>query len=260
MTRTRRLFGRALAGVVALSLSGSFAGAMRSASAAEYDPLERMNRPIFWFNDKLDVLLLEPVAKGWDFAFPNRIQQCIADAYENVKFPIHFTNDLFQAKPKAAGVILGRFLLNSTLGVAGLFDVAAAAGLPGHDEDFGQTLGVWGVGNGPYLVLPVFGPSTLRDATGRVVDSPLRVWPFFVGTIPSIAISSAEAINWRSRNIAAIRDLKQGAFDYYSLVRNGYLQNRQAAVEDHVGSDPEKPHPPHENEEDLYFGDVEDES
>jgi phospholipid-binding lipoprotein MlaA len=260
VTRHTRLLARALAILVALCLASGVAGATRSASAAEYDPLERLNRPIFWFNEKLDLFLLEPVAKGWDFAFPDRIQQCIADVYQNAAFPVHFTNNLFQAKPKAAGVTLGRFLLNTTLGVAGLFDVAAAAGLPVEDEDFGQTLGVWGLGNGPYLVLPVLGPSTLRDATGRVVDSPLRVWPFFVGTIPSIAISGAEAINWRSRNIATIRDLREGAFDYYSLVRNGYLQNRQAAVEDRVGADGQSPAPSEEDEEDLYFGDDEDES
>ena len=249
--------GRLAALVVVSSLVG---GAQSVAQAAEYDPLERVNRPIFWFNDKLDVFVLEPVAKGWDFALPDRIQKCISSAYDNVKFPIDFTNDLLQGKPKDAGTTLGRFLLNSTLGVVGLFDVAAAAGLPPHDEDFGQTLGVWGVGNGPYLVLPVFGPSTLRDAAGRAVDSPLRVWPFFVGTIPSIAISSVEVVNWRSRNIATIEDLKKGALDYYSLVRNGYLQNRLAAVEDRTRTDDAPPAPPVEDEEDLYFGDFEDDS
>ena len=247
---------RSARGLLACALFGATLLAPLGASAAEYDPLERVNRPIFWFNDKLDVFLLEPVAKGWDFTFPDRIQQCFADAFENAKFPIHFTNDLLQAKPKAAGTMLARFLLNSTLGVVGLFDVAAAAGLPGHDEDFGQTLGVWGVGNGPYLVIPVLGPSTFRDAAGRAVDSPLRVWPFFVGTIPSLVISSTEAINWRSRNIATIADLKEDAFDYYTLVRNGYLQNRAAAVEDRSADDTP---PPQEDEEDLYFGD-EDES
>jgi phospholipid-binding lipoprotein MlaA len=256
----RRALGRAFLGIAGWAVLASLIGGVQPAIGAEYDPLERVNRPIFWFNDKLDLFLLEPVAKGWDFVFPDRIQHCIADVFENAKFPIHFTNDLLQAKPKAAGTMLGRFLLNSTLGVAGLFDVAAAAGLPGHDEDFGQTLGVWGLGNGPYLVIPVLGPSTFRDATGRVVDSPLRVWPFFVGMVPSIAISTTEAVNWRSRNIATIHDLRKDAFDYYSLVRNGYLQNRQAAVEDRRGSDGEQPAPTEENEEDLYFGDFEDES
>jgi len=243
-----------------LVVVGSLAVTAHAAEGADYDPLEPMNRPIFWFNDKLDVYFLEPLAKGWDFVFPDRIEKCIGSAYDNVKFPIDFTNDLLQAKPKEAGTALGRFLLNSTLGVVGLFDVAAAAGLPAHEEDFGQTLGVWGLGNGPYLVLPVLGPSTLRDAAGRAVDSPMRVWPFFVGTIPSIAISSVEAVNWRSRNIATIRDLKKGALDYYSLVRNGYIQNRLAAVEDRAQKENAPNPPPAENDDDLYFGDFEDDS
>jgi phospholipid-binding lipoprotein MlaA len=258
--RTCPTFRRVARGIAGLLVAASLTLDVRAAAAAEYDPLERVNRGIFWFNDKLDIFLLEPIAKGWDFVLPNRIQACIADAFSNAKFPIDFTNNLLQAKPKAAGTTLGRFLLNTTLGVAGLFDVAAAAGVPAHEEDFGQTLGVWGLGNGPYLVLPVLGPSTFRDAAGRAVDSPLRVWPFFVGTIPSLAISGTEAVNWRSRNIATIHDLRKDAFDYYSLVRNGYLHNRQAEVEDHVATDGKSTTPTNENEEDLYFGDFEDAS
>lgn len=224
-------------------------------AAEEYDPWERMNRGVFWFNDKLDVYLLEPVAKGWDFVLPDRFQGALSDAFANLRFPINFANELFQGKPRAAGVTVARFLLNSSLGMAGLFDVAAAAGLPRREEDFGQTLGVWGLGNGPYLVLPLLGPSTVRDTGGRVVDWPLRVWPFFVGTVPSLVISGTDAVNWRSLHIEEIRDLKKDAFDYYALVRNAYIQNRAAEVADHAETTGS---PDQTDADDLYFSDEEE--
>ena len=243
---------------IALVVFGLGLASAASAAPADFDPLERVNQPIFWFNDKLDVFLLEPIAKGWDFVVPNRAQGAISDAFDNARFPIDFTNELLQGKPVDAGKTLGRFLLNSTLGVGGLFDVAKAAGLPGRQEDFGQTLGVWGIRNGPYLVLPVLGPSTFRDACGRAVDSPMRVWPFFVGTIPSIGITSTEVINWRAQNIESIRDIRKDAFDYYSLVRNAYLSNREAEVADHAAPQRGTEKPDAEAEEDLYFTDDEE--
>jgi phospholipid-binding lipoprotein MlaA len=227
------------------------------AAHADFDPLEKVNRPIFWFNDKLDVYLLEPIAKGWDFLVSDRAQGAISDAFANARFPIDFVNALLQGKPAHAGKTLGRFVLNTSLGVGGLFDVAKAAGWPGREEDFGQTLGVWGIRNGPYLVLPVLGPSTFRDACGRAVDSPLRLWPFFAGTFPTLAISGTEVVNWRARNLESIRDLKKDAFDYYSLVRNAYLQNREAEVADHEGAEEKGGQPDAEAEEDLYFTDDE---
>ncbi|HET9062137.1 MAG TPA: VacJ family lipoprotein [Candidatus Binatia bacterium] len=243
---------------LALVVFGLGFASAASAAPADFDPLEKVNRPIFWFNDKLDVFLLEPIAKGWDFVVPDRAQGAISDVFDNARFPVDFSNELLQGKPASAGKALGRFLLNSTLGMAGLFDVAKAAGLPGRQEDFGQTLGVWGIRNGPYLVLPVLGPSTFRDACGRAVDSPMRVWPFFVGTIPSIGITSTEVVNWRARNLESIRDLRKDAFDYYSLVRNAYLSNREAEVADHAAPERGAEKPDTEPEEDLYFTDDEE--
>lgn len=243
---------------LALAVVGLSVASGANAAPADFDPLEKINRPIFWFNDKLDVYLLEPIAKGWDFVVPDRAQGAISDVFDNARFPIDFTNELLQGKPGSAGKALGRFLLNSTLGVGGLFDVAKAAGLPGRQEDFGQTLGVWGVRNGPYLMLPILGPSTFRDACGRAADSPMRVWPFFLGTLPSSAITGTEVVNWRARNIESIRDLKKDAFDYYALVRNAYLQNRAAEVADHAAPDEDAENPAAESEEDLYFTDDEE--
>ena len=226
--------------------------------AREYDPLERVNRGVFWFNDQLDVFLLEPIAKGWDFALPDRLQGAIRDVFDNARFPIDFVNGLLQGKPRDAGTTLARFLLNTTVGMAGLFDVAGVAGMPGRKEDFGQTLGVWGVGNGPYLVLPLLGPSTLRDACGQAVDSPMRVWPFFAGTVPSLVISSTEVVNWRSLHIDQIRDLKKDAFDYYTLVRNAYIQNRKAEVLDHAVDADSPTGTARDAEDDLYYIDEEE--
>jgi phospholipid-binding lipoprotein MlaA len=247
---------RAFAIASAVALLGLASSAR--ATPADFDPLESVNRRVFWFNDKLDVYLLEPAAKGWDFVVPDRAQGAISDLFDNARFPLDFTNDFLQGKPRDSGKTLARFLINSTLGVGGLFDVAKAAGLPGRHEDFGQTLGVWGIRNGPYLVLPVLGPSTFRDACGRAVDSPMRVWPLFVGTVPTIAIAGTEVVNWRARNLESIRDLRKGAFDYYSLVRNAYLQNREAEVADHEEAAAGAGKSEEQSQEDLYFTDDEE--
>src|SRR5437879_5361679 len=138
-------------------------------AAAENDPLEGFNRKIFWFNDHLDVYMLEPVAKAWDFVLPRRVETCISNFFWNLHFPIDTLNDALQGKFKHAGSDVGRFLVNTTIGVAGFFDPATSLGLELHWEDFGQTLGWWGVGPGAYLMLPILGPSDLRDEGGRLV-------------------------------------------------------------------------------------------
>jgi phospholipid-binding lipoprotein MlaA len=114
-----------------------------------HDPLERMNRGIFSFNEGLDRWFLEPVATGWDFVMPDPVETAIQRFFRNLGFPVVFVNDLLQGKPIAALQDVGRFALNSTAGIAGFFDPATEVGLPSHDEDFGQTLGVWGVPSGP---------------------------------------------------------------------------------------------------------------
>ena len=168
--------GPLLAAVLVLS----WAAAVRRASAAEdvgteRDPLECVNRKIFWFNDKVDVYVLAPVARGWEKVSPHCVRTSVSNFFGNLRFPIVTVNDLLQGKVKDGASDVGRFGVNTTVGVLGLFDPASGWGLVKHDEDFGQTLGVWGVPPGAYLVLPLLGPSDPRDAAGFAVDYALSV-------------------------------------------------------------------------------------
>ena len=135
-----------------------------------HDPLEGFNRAMYTFNDKLDKYVLKPVAKGYHAVAPTPVRRSVANFFSNLHDPAVMLNNLLQGKPGQAASDLGRFMVNSTIGIFGLFDVSSKFGLPKHDEDFGQTLAVWGVGDGPYLVLPFFGPSNMRDAPALVVD------------------------------------------------------------------------------------------
>jgi phospholipid-binding lipoprotein MlaA len=210
-----------------------------------YDPFERVNRKVFWFNDQLDAYALEPLAKGWDYVAPDVVQRSIDRFFDNIDFPIIFTNDLLQWKLRDAGVTAARFAINTTAGLGGFFDPAADVGLRKKYEDFGQTLGVWGVEPGPYLVLPLLGPSSPRDAVGNVVDSPLRVYSFFAPFYVSVAATATRTLNLRSLFLEEIRTNKEAALDYYVFVRNAYEQRRRALIND--STDVEK-----EDEEDLY--------
>jgi len=196
------------------------------------DPLEPVNRGVFWVNDKFDVYMLTPVAKGWDFVAPDRVQTSIANFFTNLRFPVHFLNDVLQGKPVAAGSTLARFVVNTTAGVAGLFDPASRLGLARSDEDFGQTMGRYGVPAGPYLVLPLLGPSSVRDAGGSLADSAASVWPFFVDTLVTVGVRATDTINARSRIHEEIEEERASAFDWYTFVRDAYLQRRVAQVRD----------------------------
>ncbi len=224
-----------------------------TSSAAEVnDPFERVNRGVFWLNDTLDQYVLEPAAKGWRFILPDRLMWMLADAYDNALFPVYFVNNLLQAKPEGAAVALGRFAVNTTVGVGGLFDVATDAGVPTARESFSETLGSWGVGHGPYLVLPVVGPSSVRGASGQLVDGALRIWPFYLDFWPNTGIYAGERLNWRALHIDEIAMAKRSSLDYYAAVRNAYFQNADAAIEDREGKDDAASE---ESEEDLYFFD-----
>ena len=217
------------------------------------DPLEPMNRGIFWFNDKLDRYAIEPVARGYDWVMPTALERALSRFFKNLAFPVRFVNNLLQAKFKATGEETGRFVVNSTVGIAGFLDPARHWGLEPHPEDFGQTLGAWGVGPGPYLVLPVLGPSNMRDAPSLVVDGYTAITPYALTFLQLIGLYAIAALNERAQAIELVREARLAALDYYVFVRNAYSQRRRAAVEDRTGapSDPEK-------QEDLY-GDVTEE-
>lgn len=208
------------------------AAAPATATANEVnDPFEGFNRAMFKFNDGLDRWILEPVAKGWDFVVPEQGQTAVRNIFANALFPVDFTNELLQWKPKGAAVSLGRFVLNSTLGVGGIFDHGDTMGLEENHEDFGQTFAVWGIGDGPYLMLPFFGPSNPRDGIGMLFDSAARVWPYYVEDEVIWGVAAVGVINFRAGLIDEIETARETSLDYYSFVRNLYAQRRAAAIE-----------------------------
>jgi phospholipid-binding lipoprotein MlaA len=244
---------RPLAALVAVCVLAASLAAAAPANAQDRDPWAGLNRPIFRFNDGLDRYILEPVAKGYDFVTPDLVQRGITNFLSNLWFPVVFTNCLLQAKPDQAAQSFGRFFMNTTIGFGGIIDVASYKDVPRPNEDFGQTLGYWGVGTGPYLVLPLMGPSNVRDTGGRFVDSATRVWPYFVPWWVSSGTGALEVVSTRARYLEEVKDLRESSVDYYAAVRDAYLQRREALVEDRVGSD-EKKTPADDS---LYYPDTE---
>lgn len=201
--------------------------------ANNYDPLEPINRPIYRFNEVSDRYLLKPVAKGYAKVTPHFIRRGVSNFFANIDDVYTAANGLLQGKVRQAGSDSLRVVVNSTLGLGGLIDVASRAGLPRHDEDFGQTLGYWGVGSGPYLMLPLLGPSTLRDATARglteaATDRPLENMQTVEVRNSLLAL---RVIDQRTR-LFALDPLLEDALDPYSFVRDAWLQKRYNAVWD----------------------------
>lgn len=217
----------------ALALAGSLLlTGCATTSAPPADPLEGLNRGTYAFNDAVDRAVLKPVAQGYQAVTPAFFRSGVSNAFRNVGDVSVSVNNLLQGKPRDALSDLGRFVVNSTLGVLGLFDVATPMGLEKHEEDFGQTLGKWGVGTGPYLVMPLMGPSTLRDATGRYADS-YAGWGRQVDHIPTRnATSGLELLNVRANLLGAGDTLDQAALDKYQFLRDAYLQRRLRMVHD----------------------------
>lgn len=217
----------------------------------DYDPWETMNRKVFWFNDKADQYVLEPVAKGWNFVMPERVQRCISNFFNNLRFPIVFTNDLLQGKPRKALESVARLEINTFIGGLGLFDVAADYGVPLQDEDTGQTFGVWGIPPGPYLVLPFFGPSSPRDTVGLAGDAALGFYTYYI-TVPGVIAGAyaVNVVNYRAHWLDTVKRAKEASLDYYTFVRNAYVQRRWRQINDEstkMGA---------EQEEDLYNADI----
>jgi len=196
------------------------------------DPLEPINRRIFWVNDGLDRHVIEPISNAWDYVLPDFVQHAFRDAFSNLQFPIYFFNDLFQLKPVRASEDLARFVINSTVGIAGLMDPAAAIGLQKRVEDFGQTLGYWGVPAGPYLMLPFFGPSSVRDGVGLAVDTAFGAIGWFIPFWASAAMQAVETLNQRSLIRDEIQAERRAALDWYAAVRSAYTQYRENLVND----------------------------
>ena len=223
-------------------------------AVAEYkqtnDPLEPTNRAIFAFNNKLDSLFLRPVAQAYRAAVPQFGRDRVADFLRNINEPVVFANDVLQGNADLAGKSLERFALNTSFGVFGIMDVAKPMGIPPHDADVGQTLGVWGLPQGPYLVLPVFGPSDVRDAVGtgaELYGDPMSTylddhhlrwldWTRF----------GVDAVSEREAYLDFLDDIQRTSLDYYATMRSLYRQRRDGMVEagkKGVESVPPKVHP-----------------
>ena len=203
------------------------------APAGDYDPWQRFNEKTFSFNyNILDRYIMKPIAHAWDWLLPDQVQRSLDNAFVNLEMPRRFVNHLLQVRPRAAGVEVGRFLVNTTVGVVGLIDVANRMGLHGSDADSGQTFGVWGIGPGPYLVVPLLSPITIRDGIGLAMDSALDPvgYLFPVPLAVSLSMTGVRRVNGRSLTPAAFENVEDTVIDVYSSVRNAYLQRRQAAV------------------------------
>jgi phospholipid-binding lipoprotein MlaA len=193
------------------------------------DPWEPMNRATYGFNDKFDKAIARPVASGYRKATPHFVQTGIRNAFDNVDTTIIMVNDLLQWQPKAFVSDTTRLIVNTLMGLGGLFDVATPMGLEKNDRDFGQTLGKWGIRPGPYLVLPLLGPCDVRDTVGKVADTYSTPRTFIRNSYWDYGSYLLEKVDARSRYLDADR-LIDGAYDPYAFVRNAYLQHRQYKV------------------------------
>lgn len=200
-------------------------------SGADYDPWEGVNRDIYAFNRTVDDYFLRPVAKGYDFVLPQFAQTGIGNFFDNLRAPTSALNNFLQGKPKRGFEDIARFLFNSTIGIGGLIDIASRGGLEENYEDIGQTLAVWGVPSGPYVVLPFFGPSTLRATPVRPVDLFLDPLALYDDTSVRDKLVVLRVIVLRDRLLEADRFLED-AEDEYIRVRESYLQNREYEIYD----------------------------
>lgn len=207
-----------------LSLTAVLAG------AAETDPWEGVNRQVFRFNDTLDTYALKPLAKGYQSVTPQFVEDGVHNFFGNLDESRNLVHNLLQGKFHDAGVDTARFLLNTTVGVLGFFDVAKASGLQRNDEDFGQTLGAWGVSSGPYVVLPLFGPSTVRDGLARLPDSYLSSYRYINDVPVRNSLMGLDVVDTRASFLSAEKMI--GGGDKYIFMRNAYLQNREFRVKD----------------------------
>jgi phospholipid-binding lipoprotein MlaA len=196
------------------------------------DPLERVNRTMFTFDDALAHHVALPIARGYQKVTPKPIRQGIANVFENAHTPVVMVNDLLQGKFTAFGQETGRLLINSTLGLGGLLDPATGVGLPKGDNDFGRTLGTWGMPKGPYLVLPFYGPSDLRDGLSKLVDQFGVPQNYVTNRRLFYGIYTVELLNTFSESLLPTYQLldQQDAFDRYAFSRNAYLQRRDFQV------------------------------
>lgn len=194
-----------------------------------YDPWEKYNRQIHRFNNAVDRRIAKPMARAYVKVVPRPVRLGVSNFFNNLGQPVSALNALLQGKPKQAGQSLGRFLMNSTLGLAGLFDPATAAKIPNRSEDFGQTLGKWGWKRSRYVELPLFGPRTVRDTFGMLGDAPLSPTRRIGNDATRVGLQGLQLVDLRTQ-LMATDSLREGATDDYALVRDAWLQRRQYQI------------------------------
>lgn len=204
------------------------------------DPFESSNRTIFAFNKAVDKAVIHPVVKGYRFIVPEPGRKGLRNFLRNLKSPVTLANEVLQGDVDGAGKVVLRAVVNTLVGVGGVFDVAGAEGYEYEQEDFGQTLGAWGVGHGPYLVLPILGPSSARDYAGYIVDSfadPLRWYLFNIDEEGwYYAKVGVEYLDLRESLVDVLEELEKSSIDYYAAVRSTYYQRREALVRDDMST------------------------
>lgn len=199
-------------------------------SIAEIDPFEETNRTLLKFNRSIDKVFWNPLTTVYRFFVPNQLRRGVRNAFHNIRSPVVMMNHLLQGRVLDAGETLGAFTLNATAGFGGLFNAAKEAGLEIGDEDFGQTLAKAGVGSGPYIMVPVFGPNTLRDGVGGIVDIAFDPATYLLGPIQGLFISGPRGFAKREEFADELTALEESSVDYYAAMRSAYLQTREAKI------------------------------
>jgi phospholipid-binding lipoprotein MlaA len=214
-------------------------------SRAEFDkindPAEPTNREVFGFNQTLDRNVIKPVALAYQNNVPDGVRRGVHNFLTNLDEPLIGFNDILQANSERALTATTRFMINTTFGVVGIFDMAGEWGLPHHDSDFGQTFGVWGIGEGPYITLPIFGPSNPRDAAGLALTFAANPLTWMSGT-PALAAGftrgATQGVDERERNLDTLDDLQRNSLDFYATLRSVYRQHREGMIEEAKSGNP----------------------
>lgn len=250
MTKTSRcrvLFRFSLLALLAITMAGlpGCASAPKDAAAraefeADNDPIEPFNRAMFAFNKQMDGMFLRPAAVMYREVLPEPVQDGIHNFLSNLRSPVVFANDVLQGEMDRAGNTAGRFVINTTVGILGVWDAAAYMGIEGHSEDFGQTFAVWGAGEGFYIVLPILGPSNPRDALGLVTEyfvDPFNIWARHQDVQELIlARALVTGVGFRARNLETIDELERTSLDYYIAIRSLYRQRRINVINNGKGT------------------------
>ena len=218
--------------IVAGAMTLALQGCASFRTSAPGDPIEPINRGIYSFNSTFDHYLLKPIAKGYDFVVPGPIKTGVTNVFQNVSDVQSLVSDALQLKGAKFGDDLGRVMLNTTFGIGGIFDLATPMGIERGNEDIGQTLGYWGIGAGPYLVIPFLGPSSLRDAVGRYGDSQINPLSRVSSVPVRNSLTGLSVVDARVGLFPAEDLLNQASLDKYTFLRSAYLQRRQSLVLD----------------------------